>query len=105
MDTTNKHIGNVLADMTNKDRQEVFEQFAKKTIGLGYTWRDDILTLIEEIINCDDFDNEGDMTWKNNGCCADLMKICKHYCEKCPCRDCDKRFDCDGGNPMFGCGE
>ena len=26
-------------------------------------------------------------------------------CDKCICNECDKRFDCDGGNPVFGCGE
>lgn len=38
--------------------------------------------------------------------CSELLKSkCSINCERCVCRDCDKRFTCDGGNPLMGCGE
>lgn len=39
----------------------------------------------------------------NTGCNEKLTKDCKMDCKMCPCESCDKRFYCDGGNPMFGC--
>lgn len=45
------------------------------------------------------------MIQENKNCNVILTKTCKHDCKVCPCRDCVKRFDCDGGNPVMGCGE
>ncbi len=38
-------------------------------------------------------------------CSSDLRENCKKDCRNCICKDCDKRFYCDGGNPVMGCGE
>ena len=38
--------------------------------------------------------------------CSELLKSkCSINCERCICRDCNKRFACDGGSLFFGCGE
>lgn len=38
-------------------------------------------------------------------CSIKLKEMCLMNCGNCVCRDCDKRFDCDGGNSLTGCGE
>lgn len=38
-------------------------------------------------------------------CSSELRWNCNMNCEHCICKDCDKRFNCDGGNPVMGCGE
>lgn len=62
MDTTNKHIGNLLYRMTDKDLYEVLEQYMKKT---KYTL-DQMLDDFREIMLTDNFDYNGDRldNWK-----------------------------------------
>lgn len=36
-------------------------------------------------------------------CSIELIKLCTMKCERCVCKKCDKRFDCDGGSPLTGC--
>lgn len=38
-------------------------------------------------------------------CSIDLKNDCSMECDRCICKNCDKRFDCDGGNPVTGCGQ
>lgn len=42
---------------------------------------------------------------KQSDCSPELKWNCGMNCKKYICRNCDKRFDCDGGNPVMGCGE
>ncbi len=37
-------------------------------------------------------------------CNIKLQKDCNRDCKSCICRDCEDRFECDGGNPVMGCG-
>ena len=64
MDTTNKHIGNVLYKMTDEDIKEVFEQYAHKlnfdTYHDGYNdWKDKMLNHLSEILYCKYFYYDG----------------------------------------------
>ena len=36
-------------------------------------------------------------------CSAELKKDCLMKCDKCICKECNKRFNCDGGSPLTGC--
>lgn len=36
-------------------------------------------------------------------CCITLKERCSMECDSCICKECDKRFNCDGGNPHTGC--
>lgn len=36
-------------------------------------------------------------------CSIKLKEDCSMDCQSCICKDCDKRFDCDGGSPLTGC--
>lgn len=61
MDNTNKHIGNLLFQMSDKDVKEVFEQYAHK---LGFDkfnqqWEMSMMHWINDIIMCNHFDTEG----------------------------------------------
>ena len=38
-------------------------------------------------------------------CSIKLKEDCSMDCQNCICKNCDKRHDCDGGSPFFGCGE
>ena len=38
------------------------------------------------------------------GCSEKLRLDCNMDCQVCICRDCEDRYDCDGGNPVTGCG-
>ena len=49
--------------------------------------------------------NENETLYHTAACSLDLKRGCLKECARCPCEDCDKRFDCDGGNPFFGCGQ
>ena len=57
MDTTNKHIGNQLSQMSDKDIKEVFEQYAHKLeldkFDNGKNW--EIMLLIDEDITSDKY--------------------------------------------------
>lgn len=62
-DTTNKHIGNVLSELTDESLKEVFEQYAKKT-GLDIynkSWEEFLLKRIERILYAESFDYKGDI--------------------------------------------
>ena len=56
MDTTNKHIGNLLCRITDKDLYEVLEQYMKKR---KFTL-DQMLSNFKEIMLTDNFDYNGD---------------------------------------------
>lgn len=63
MDTTNKHIGNVLYNMSDKDIKEVFEQYAHK---LGFDkfygqWQDSMMHWLSNILYCNHFDYNGNV--------------------------------------------
>ena len=36
-------------------------------------------------------------------CCITLKERCSMLCNTYICKECDKRFDCDGGNLYTGC--
>ena len=38
-------------------------------------------------------------------CSIALKEQCQMKCDECICKECDKRFNCDGGNPLTGCDE
>lgn len=38
------------------------------------------------------------------GCSPELRWDCNRDCKSCTCRDCEDRFECDGGNPVTRCG-
>lgn len=42
---------------------------------------------------------------RKTDCSIKLKEKCSNKCAKCICRNCDERFYCDGGNPVFGCGK
>lgn len=37
-------------------------------------------------------------------CSSELKWDCNRDCKSCICRDCEDRFECDGGNSVMGCG-
>ena len=65
MDTTNKHIGNQLSQMSDKDIKEVFEQYAHKLeldkFDNGKNWEISVLHILNDILMCNRFDNNGNM--------------------------------------------
>lgn len=65
MDTTNKHIGNQLSQMSDKDIKEVFEQYAHKLeldkFDNGKNWEISVLHILNDILMCNHFDNNGNM--------------------------------------------
>ena len=62
-DTTNKHIGNVLSELTDESLKEVFEQYAKKIELDIYSegWEEFLLKMIERILYAKSFDYKGDI--------------------------------------------
>lgn len=65
MDTTNKHIGNQLSQMSDKDIKEVFEQYAHKLeldkFDSGKNWEVSVLHKLNDILMCNYFDNNGNV--------------------------------------------
>lgn len=65
MDTTNKHIGNQLSQMSDKDIKEVFEQYAHKLeldkFDSGKNWEVSVLHKLNDILMCNHFDNNGNV--------------------------------------------
>lgn len=63
MDTTNKHIGNQLSQMSDKDIKEVFEQYAHKLeldkFYNGKNWEISVIHKLNDIFMCNHFDNNG----------------------------------------------
>ncbi|MBZ9622924.1 hypothetical protein G9F71_008660 [Clostridium sp. FP2] len=57
MDTTNKHIGNVLSKMSDEDIKEVLEQYIQKC-GLSIEL---MSAYFQKVLICDGFDYEGNM--------------------------------------------
>ena len=53
MDTTNKHIGNQLSQMSDKDIKEVFEQYAHKLeldkFDNGENWEVSVLHILNDV--------------------------------------------------------
>lgn len=63
LDTTNKHLGNVLSTLSDESIKEVIEQYAKK-IGFNIyddSWKDDTVKKLTKIINAESFDYKGDI--------------------------------------------
>lgn len=59
MDTTNKHVGNVLRNMSDRDIKETMEQWAKKLNITGHNWELSMSRYITDILLCNHFDNDG----------------------------------------------
>lgn len=61
MYTTNKHIGNLLFQMSDKDVKEVFEQYVHKLAfdKCDGNWEISMIHWINDIIMCNHFDTEG----------------------------------------------
>lgn len=79
MDTTNKHIGNILYNMTDEDIKEVFEQFSHK-LGFdkfenGRNWELNIIRYINDILLCNHFDYKGDCILDEEDHIGDEVKI------------------------------
>lgn len=63
-------------------------------------------SMFEKKINDDVLEENIDYGQDNDSkCSTELKSKCSMNCERCVCRDCNKRFACDGGSPFFGCGE
>lgn len=70
MDTTNKHLRNVLSTLSDESIKEVIEKYAKK-VGFNIyddSWKDDtvknltkIVKNLTKIINAESFDYKGDI--------------------------------------------
>lgn len=80
MDTTNKHIGNQLSQMSDKDIKEVFEQYAHKLeldkFDSGKNWEVSVLHKLNDILMCNHFDNNG------NALLIDEDITSDKYCDK-----------------------
>lgn len=64
-DTTNQHIGNVLANVSDEALKEILQQYAKKcNCGIDIysdDWKDKTLKRFQEIMNATQFDYEGNI--------------------------------------------
>jgi hypothetical protein len=58
MDTTNRHIGNVLDEMSDEDMREVLEQYMKKRRFLD---KESLIKHFRDILECHHFDYDGNM--------------------------------------------
>jgi hypothetical protein len=58
MDTTNKHIGNVLSKMSDEDIKEVLEQYIKKR---NFDSKEQMNDHFDNVLSCDEFDYEGNI--------------------------------------------
>ncbi|MBU3186587.1 hypothetical protein [Clostridium estertheticum] len=60
MDTTNKHIGNVLSRLSDEDMKEVLEQYIQKC---GFNVNS-MCDHFQNVIGCNEFDYEGNIKIK-----------------------------------------
>lgn len=58
MDTTNKHIGNVLSKMADSNLKEVLEQYIKKR---NFDSKEQMNDYFDNVLTCDEFDYEGNI--------------------------------------------
>lgn len=59
MDTTNKHLGNILSQLSDKNMKEVLEQYMKK---LQFTnGNESLIKYFQKVLVCEAFDYEGNM--------------------------------------------
>jgi spore coat polysaccharide biosynthesis protein SpsF (cytidylyltransferase family) len=68
-DTTNKHIGNLLANASDEALKEILEQYAKKS-GINIydnDWQEKVINRLESVINATNFDYEGNiLEWEED---------------------------------------
>ena len=57
MDTTNKHVGNVLSKMSDEDIKEVLEQYIKKC----EFSIESMSVYFQNVLKCEEFDYDGNI--------------------------------------------
>ncbi|HEY8892614.1 MAG TPA: hypothetical protein VIM70_20455 [Clostridium sp.] len=58
MDTTNKHIGNVLSRLSDEELKEVLGQYIKKC---EFSNAESMSAYFQNVLKCEEFDYDGNM--------------------------------------------